>query len=72
MKTKKTKSIVFCPCGQVNTNGKWIVPVIDLAGFIRELEARNLATFTFIKMTCPDCLRSTRNGRCLLQPAMDD
>jgi hypothetical protein len=59
---KQNKSIIFCPCGQVNTNGKWFVPVIDLAGFIRELQTRHLATFTFIKMMCPDCFQSKGLG----------
>ena len=59
---KKNKAVIFCSCGQVNSNGNWIVPVIDLAGFIRELEARDLATFTFIKMICPDCFQLKGKG----------
>jgi hypothetical protein len=59
---KKLKSVLFCPCGQVYTNGNWIKPVIDLAEFIRELQARELATFTFIKMTCPECFQGAKLG----------
>jgi hypothetical protein len=62
MKNEQRKSIIFCPCGKVNKDREWILPVIDLAGFIRELETRQLATFTFVKVTCPDCFQSKGLG----------
>lgn len=59
---KKTKAVIFCHCGKVNANGNWVLPVIDLAGFIRELQARELATFTFIRMLCADCFEAQGKG----------
>ena len=60
--TKTRKAVVFCPCGQLQVNGNWQRPTIDLAGFIRELVTRELSTFTFVKMTCPDCFVQAGKG----------
>ncbi|HKQ06159.1 MAG TPA: hypothetical protein VJ464_13570 [Blastocatellia bacterium] len=65
---KTRKAVVFCPCGQIQANGNWQRPSIDLAGFIRELVVRELATFTFVKMMCPDCFVQAGKGEYYAKP----